>query len=80
MATIQIKNVPYETHAVLRQRASRAGQSLQEYLRAKLIDQALQPTMAEWLDEVATRTPVKVTPADVIEAIHAERDERERQW
>ena len=34
MATIQIKNVSDEAHAVLRQRAAAAGQSLQEYMLA----------------------------------------------
>jgi len=31
---VQIKDVPEQTHAVLRQRAAAAHQSLQEYLRA----------------------------------------------
>ena len=51
MPNIQIKDVPDDTHAVLRQRASAAHQSLQEYLRSKLIAEAAQPT----LDEVLTR-------------------------
>jgi len=51
MPSIQIKDVPEETHAVLRRRASAAGQSLQEYLRGRLMDEASAPT----LDEVLTR-------------------------
>ena len=35
MTSIQIKDVPERTHAILRQRAAAAHQSLQEYLRAR---------------------------------------------
>ena len=51
MPSVQIKDVPDETHAVLRRRAAQANQSLQEYLRSKLIDEASRPT----IDEVLTR-------------------------
>ena len=40
---IQIKHVPEETHAVLTRRAAAAHQSLQEYLLAKLIEDAAHP-------------------------------------
>jgi len=36
MPSVQIKDVPEQTHAVLRQRAAAAHQSLQEYLRTRL--------------------------------------------
>jgi len=52
MVSIQIKHVPEETHAVLRRRAAAAHQSLQEYLRAKLIEDAASPTNAEIFDEI----------------------------
>ncbi len=52
MATIQIKHVPEETHAVLTRRAAAAHQSLQEYLLAKLIEDAAHPTNAEIFDEI----------------------------
>lgn len=51
MPSVQIKEVPAETHAVLRRRAAAAGQSLQEYLRCRLIEEASRPTV----DEVLTR-------------------------
>jgi hypothetical protein len=53
--SVQIKDVPEETHAVLRRRAAAAHQSLQEYLRSKLIDEASRPTLAEVLDRVSGR-------------------------
>ena len=38
---------------MLRQRAAAAHQSLQEYLRARLIEEADQPTLEEILDRAA---------------------------
>ena len=55
MPNIQIKDVPEDTHAVLRQRASAAHQSLQEYLRSRLIAEAAQPTVDEVLARAGGR-------------------------
>lgn len=55
MPSIQIKNVPEDTHAVLRARAAVARQSLQEYLRARLIDDARSPTVDEILNRAGGR-------------------------
>ena len=44
MATIQIKNVPEETHAALVQRAAAAHQSLQAYLLGRLEVEAHRPS------------------------------------
>ncbi len=52
MATIQIRNIPEEVHRVYRVRAAEAGQSLQEYLRAHLIEFASMSTPAEIVAEV----------------------------
>jgi predicted nucleic acid-binding protein len=41
---------------VLRQRAAAAHQSLQEYLRARLIEEADQPTLEEILDRAGGRS------------------------
>jgi hypothetical protein len=53
--SIQIKDVPPETHAVLRQRAAAARQSLQEYLRSRLIEEASTPTVEEIMDRAGGR-------------------------
>ena len=50
MPSVQIKDVPDETHAVLRRRAAAAHQSLQEYLLTRLIEDAARPTLDEVLD------------------------------
>ena len=55
MPSVQIKDVPAETHAVLRARAAAANQSLQEYLRSRLIMEASRPTVEEVFDRAARR-------------------------
>lgn len=52
MVAIQIRDVPDEVHRVYRQRAAAAGMSLQEYLRAELIEGARLRTPREVAAEV----------------------------
>ncbi len=61
MPSIQIKDVPEETHAVLRQRAAAAHQSLQEYLRSRLVEEASRPTLDEVLGRAGGRSGGRVT-------------------
>jgi plasmid stability protein len=75
MPSVQIKDVPDETHAVLRQRAAAAHQSLQEYLRGRLIEEASQPTLDEVLDRAGGRAGGKVPLKTAVAAI---RDDRAR--
>lgn len=76
MTSVQIKDVPEETHAVLRQRAARAHQSLQEYLRSRLIEEASMPTVEEVLERVVGRTGGSVSFASAVEALRDDRDRR----
>ena len=73
MPNIQIKDVPDDTHAVLRQRASAAHQSLQEYLRSKLIAEAAQPTVDEVLDRVEGRAGGSLSLADAVSMLRSDR-------
>lgn len=73
MPSIQIKDVPEETHAVLRQRAAQANQSLQEYLRSRLIDEASRPTLAEVLDRAGGRAGGSITLRDAATFVQDER-------
>lgn len=73
MPNIQIKNVPEETHAVLRQRASAAHQSLQEYLRSKLIAEAAQPTVDEVLERAGGRAGGSLPLVDAANALRIDR-------
>lgn len=74
MPNIQIKDVPDETHAVLRQRASAAHQSLQEYLRSKLIAEASQPTIDEVLDRASGRAGGSLPLKDAVGPLRFDRN------
>lgn len=76
MPSVQIKDVPEATHQVLKQRAAQAHQSLQEYLRTRLIDEASRPTVAEVLARAGGRTGGSVTFDDAVAAIRGDRDRR----
>jgi len=75
MPSVQIKDVPEQTHAVLRQRAAAAHQSLQEYLRSRLIADAAQPTLDEVLDRAGGRAGGSVPLKAAVAAL---RDDRAR--
>lgn len=53
MATIQIRDVPEDVHRRYKTRAAAAGMSLQEYLRAELIEAARLQSPGEVAAEVA---------------------------
>ena len=76
MTSVQIKGVPEQTHAVLRQRAARAHQSLQEYLLGLLVREAGAPTLDEVLDRAGRRTGGAVSPEQAVEAVRDDRDRR----
>lgn len=76
MPSVQIKDVPEQTHAVLRRRAAAAHQSLQEYLRGRLIEEASEPTLEEVLDRAGGRSGGAVPLRDAVEALRADRDRR----
>ncbi|HTN24808.1 MAG TPA: hypothetical protein VL120_12525 [Solirubrobacteraceae bacterium] len=76
MPSIQIKDVPEETHAVLRQRAAAAHQSLQEYLRSRLIAEASVPTVDEILDRAGGRAGGSLPFAAASEAVRSDRARR----
>ncbi len=76
MTNIQIKDVPEETHAVLRRRAVAAHQSLQEYLRSRLIKEAAQPTLDEVLERAGGRSGGELSLADAVSTLRFERARR----
>ena len=76
MPSIQIKNVPPETHTVLRRRAAAAHQSLQEYLRIRLIEEAATPTVAEILERASGRAGGAVSFDAAAAAVRDDRDSR----
>ena len=76
MPSVQIKNVPQDVHRVLRRRAAEAGQSLQEYLRARIVEEARRPTLDEVLRRVGERSGGQVSLTEAVEALRDDRDQR----
>jgi hypothetical protein len=76
MPSIQIKDVPAETHAVLRRRAAVAHQSLQEYLRTRLIEEASVPTVDEVLERARGRAGGSIPFSAAVEAVREDRARR----
>ena len=74
--SIQVKDVPDEVHATLRSRAAAAGMSLQEYLLARLIEDARTPTLDEVLDRAGGRAGGKASLRHATKAVRRERDTR----
>ena len=76
MPSIQIKDVPEEVHAVLRLRAAAGGQSLQEYLLARLREDAENPTVDEVLARIEHRSGGRLSIEDATRLVRDERDSR----
>jgi antitoxin FitA len=76
MPSIQVKDVPEDVHLTLRRRAAVAGQSLQEYLLNRLIDDARTPTLEELLDRASDRAGGRAGFNAAVEAVRADRDTR----
>jgi antitoxin FitA len=71
--SIQVKDVPEEVHAVLRRRAAAAGQTLQEYLLARLRDDARALTVEELFERIEYRTAGRVGFTTAARAVRADR-------
>jgi hypothetical protein len=74
MPSVQIKNVPADVHGVLRRRAAAAGQSLQEYLLARLVEEAREEPLEEVLDRAGGRAGGEVGLAFAAETLRSERE------
>ena len=69
MPSITVRNVPDEVRDELAARAARAGRSLQEHLRAELIEMASKPTVDELVATVRARkqaTGSRLSAAQII--------------
>ncbi len=76
MPSIQVKGVPDDVHATLRARAAKAGMSLQEYLLARLEQDASTPTLDEVLDRAGGRAGGRAPLESAVKAVRADRDAR----
>jgi antitoxin FitA len=79
MPSMQIKNVPPDVHRTLQRRAERAGQSLQAYMLAQLIEQASKPTIRELFDRIQREgARGQVSLGYATKVIREERDARSK--
>jgi plasmid stability protein len=73
---ITVRNVPDDVRDELAARAARAHQSLQEYLRAMLIDSAARPPVGDVIARARARVEVTgstVSAASILAARDADR-------
>jgi antitoxin FitA len=69
--SMTVRDIPDEVRDALAARAAQAGQSLQEHIRAELIELASRPTMAVLMAQIRERkatTKSRVTVADILAA------------
>ena len=76
MPSITVRNVPDDVRDELAARAARAGRSLQEHLRAELIELARKPTVEDVLRRARARsrtTSSKLPAARILDHRDADR-------
>lgn len=75
---LQVRNLPDDVHAKLKQRAKDAGMSLSEYVAERLAELVRYRTNAEILADARERIgKTGITTDDVVELIHEGREERD---
>jgi plasmid stability protein len=74
---VQVRNVPDQVHAVLRERAAEAGLSLSEYLLRELRQLAERPARADVLRRAAHRGG-RLTFEEAVGAVRASREDAAR--
>jgi hypothetical protein len=81
MVAITIRDVPPEVRNELAQRAERAGQSLQQYLRFELQKIAEKPSKEDWMRRVRAGVDgsgVVLSAEDIVRSIREDRDDSGR--
>jgi plasmid stability protein len=74
MANVHVRGVPDEVHRRLKSQAALSGQSLNEYLNARMADIARLPTVPELAARIRERAPYE-GPSSA-EMIREDRDSR----
>ena len=74
MATLQVKHLPDELHAALRERAQREGTTLSDLVTRMLRRELALPSMAEWLAtlKATPRRDADVDVAALLDEVRAE--------
>ena len=75
MANIQIRDVPEDVHRQLKSQAALAGQSINEFLLARMTEMARLPTIPELIAEIRARGEPYTGPS-AAEIIREDRDSR----
>lgn len=77
MATIQIRDVPEGAYEVIRLRARANGQSIQGYMRDRVVELAGRPSkreiMAAVTEALAQHPPVRISVEEIAAHVQAER-------
>lgn len=76
MTTITIRDVPEASRNELAARAALTGRSLQEYLRAELIELARKPDAAALAARIRERkreSPIEIATDEILSLVHADR-------
>ncbi len=71
---VQIRNVPEETRQGLKARAAARGESLNDYLRKLLIEDAARPTVREVLERARARSERSAVSS--VDVVRSDRDSR----
>jgi hypothetical protein len=74
MANVQIRGVPDDVHRRLKSQAAMAGQSLNDYLLARMTEIARLPTVPELIERIGRRE--RYTGPSSAAVIRAEREGR----
>lgn len=74
MPNVQVRGVPPDVHRRLKAQAALSGQSLNDYLLARMVDVARQPTVPELAARIREREPY--TGPSSAEVIREDRDAR----
>ena len=76
MVAITVRDIPNDVRDELAGRAARAGKSLQEYVRALLVESASRPTAEDVISRARARveaTGARVPAETILEARESER-------
>jgi antitoxin FitA len=74
MPNVQVRDVPEDVHRRLKSQAALSGQSLNEFLLARMTDIARVPTVPELAERIRERAPY--TGPSSAASIREERDRR----
>lgn len=69
--SMTVRNIPDAVRDELAARAARSGRSLQEYVRAELIELTAKPSLDEWLERVRRRKATEGVTLSVEEILDA---------